>query len=358
VRAAGNPAAAAAASLAWAHPELALQHEAGTLPLPALVFLVGDDQSWAWRITDDGVELRRLPAAAALRELAAPLLVDLGEPDRPLDAARRDTLAATLLGDLATVWPAGGTLHLLPDGVLRLVPWTALNLPGTDQLLLDRGPLLEWPAAGPNPHERPAAPSSLDLLAVGCDEPAAEVRRLRQAEREAAEIGAAWNGPRALVLQGAAATWPDVVAAGLDTFGVIHIASHAEIHHGTGRRSTLRLVTGEGSRPVTMTEVARLGLEAELVFLSSCRSGQPLSAPVAGPDDFTEAFLAAGAHAVIASTSWADDTAARRLADSFYRHWRAGASRAAALQQARKDVQRDHPHPSYWAFTRLVARSD
>ena len=166
------------------------------------------------------------------------------------------------------------------------------------------------------------------------------------------------EGARALVLQGAAATWPGVVAAGLDTFGVIHIASHAEIHHGTGRRSTLRLVTGEGSRPVTMTEVARLGLEAELVFLSSCRSGQPLSAPVAGPDDFTEAFLAAGAHAVIASTSWADDTAARRLADSFYRHWRAGASRAAALQQARKDVQRDHPHPSYWAFTRLVARSD
>lgn len=356
----------AVATLDLAYPGLAARLQKDADQGPALVFFLGQEASWSWLVTADQVRLRELPSTRELRDLITPILVDLGQPWRPVDNDQLTTLAATLMGELISHWPVDATLTLVLDGVLRRVPWAALPLPGGGDVVLDRGPLREIDPHHAEPGPRPAPnPSTLDLMAVGCDRPAnsggGDLPPLRQAEAEAYQIHRLWSGPRSALMTGAEANWPHLLASGLTDFGVIHLASHAEVHQGLPRRATLRLAaqTTDGlarTTPVTMAAISQLDLQADLVYLSSCQSGRPVGAD-GGVGDFTAAFLAAGARTIIASTQWVDDEAARYLAERFYDHWQNGAAKAAALQAARQDVRAaraDWEHPAYWAFLRLV----
>lgn len=331
---------------------------------PALVYFLGAEASWAWRIGPDRVHLRTLPPQDVLQRTFTEVLIDLSQPGRAIDQAALDAAAAMLLGDLPAHWPAGAPLTLVLDDVLRQLPWAAFPLSGGEGVVLDRGPLQEWiPEQPTSATARSAGPGDLTLLAVGCDRTgtsgADALPQLRQAEAEASQVQANWTGGRSSLMTGPDANWPHLLRNGLEDFDVIHLASHAQVHQGLAHRSTLRLAgqAADGTAvatPVTMVAVSRLQLRAELVYLSSCDAGRPIGS---GAGDFTAAFLAAGARSVIASTLWVDDEAARFLAERFYIHWQSGASKAAALQAARQDVRRHRPawaHPSYWAFLRLV----
>ncbi len=350
------------ATLEIAFPGLAGRIGQGKPSGPALIYFLGDDRSWTWLVTKDRIEVRSLPPAGELLPLLTPILVDLGQPGRPVDERRLTALANVLLGALDDHWPRGSTLTLVPDRGLQLVPWAALPL--ADDLVLDRGPIREIePTVTPPPSLSIKRPDNLNLLAIGCNRPTdpgqSDLPTLRQAEAEAEQVASHWSGPSSKLATGADANWARLLAGGLEDFGVIHLASHAEIHQGVGSRSTLRLAgrTDSGqsdSTPVTMVAIRRLNLSADLVFLSSCRSGLPTGSATRGTRDFAAAFLAAGAKTVIASTQWVDDDAARLLAQRFYNYWQAGADKATALQFARRDVRSEWPDPAYWGFLRLV----
>jgi CHAT domain-containing protein len=83
--------------------------------------------------------------------------------------------------------------------------------------------------------------------------------------------------------------------------------------------------------------------------LSACET--QLGAQSRGDDlvGLTRAFLYAGAPTVIASLWSVNDQATAVLMAAFYRHLRAGASKAQALQAAQAETRAAYPHPYYGA---------
>ena len=322
---------------------------------PALVFQVGRRRSFAWVVDRGGVALAGgLPGRDALKRLLAPVLAGVAAPGRPLDTAALDTLARVLLAPLAGRWPAGRVLHLVPDDLLAAVPWPALPWPGGGTLL-EHGPLCELPVVASRAAAATAAQRTRRLLALGWnDAPAPGVPVLRQAEREAARIADLWPGPVTL-RTGRAAGWSDTLVSLLARSDVIHVASHLVLSQGLPSRGTLRLPGPGGGKPLTVAEAARLPLRADLVYLSCCEAAG--GAGGRGVTDFADAFLAAGARTVVASSRMVDDAAAARVAEAFYRHWLAGKGRAAALRSALLELRGGDPrwrHPFYWSGYRLL----
>jgi CHAT domain-containing protein len=99
-------------------------------------------------------------------------------------------------------------------------------------------------------------------------------------------------------------------------------------------------------------------LEARLVTLSACESGQ--SAIHAGDElaGLLSSFLAAGARAVLGSLWRVDDGTTLSFMREFYRAWGAGAAPPSwALRQAQLGLLAQRPHPAFWAPFILVGRS-
>ena len=323
---------------------------------PLLAFFLGRDTGYRWTLAGGDLRLDRLPAADALRDDLEPTLRACEHPARELDSSHARAVARTLLGSVASTWPAGRTLRLLPDGFLRAVPWPALPWPpasADEGLIVNHGPLVEWSDLGDGRLDRTSPGGGSRLLALGVDSGTESLQDLHQAEAEAQRVARLWQrGPVTLLLGNEARvsdeTW--------SPYQVIHVATHSVIHQGRLHRSSLRLV-GVDQAPWTPDAIAQLDLQADLVYLSCCEAARASRAGGHGLTDFARAFRRAGAAAVLASTVRVDDAAAVALAEAFYRIWQSGASRAEALQEAQLSLLRDHPrwrHPYYWAYYRII----
>lgn len=130
---------------------------------------------------------------------------------------------------------------------------------------------------------------------------------------------------------------------------IVHLACHGTFRSSNPYFSGLRL----GDRWITAAEILDLDLSGTLVVLSSCASGRSDDAS-AEPTGMAWAFLAAGCRAVIASDWAVDDVAALHLMRSLYSHLSEGMSPRDALDRARTDVARRHPHPFHWSSFRYL----
>ena len=91
-----------------------------------------------------------------------------------------------------------------------------------------------------------------------------------------------------------------------------------------------------------------------VVVLSACGSG--LSPDyVSEPVGLAAACLAAGASGVVAALWTVDDAVTLELMTHFYQTIADGLDARSALNDARRHVAREHPHPYYWAAFHYVA---
>lgn len=328
-----------------------------------LAFFVGKDVSAAWLVDAAGVAVSALPGQAELEAAIVPLLADLNHPERPVDADALARVGRLLLGPATQALAHGDRLVIVADGILHLVPWYALSVPGNDAPLIDVGTIIEAPTVrdalnlSPLIRPRPTGP----LLALGFDGVETTVDtpdppRLRYAETEARRIAAAWSPQPTELRTGASADWELLRGQNLHRFSAIHVASHALARSGGALHATLLLA---GARtPLTPDALLQYDLDADLVYLSCCEAAAG-HAGGGAVRDLASAFLAAGARAVIASARRLDDEAALLLAEAFYDHWRLeDRDKATALRSALRDLRDADPrwrHPYYWAGMRLVA---
>ncbi len=91
-----------------------------------LAYMIGETQTYVWRVEPTGVVLRTLAAGDELYRIAGPLA-------RGEDGDRPDPRAVALHGGLAHDLSVGATLLVLPDGFLYGVPWGALPPPPDKQ---------------------------------------------------------------------------------------------------------------------------------------------------------------------------------------------------------------------------------
>lgn len=108
--------------------------------------------------------------------------------------------------------------------------------------------------------------------------------------------------------------------AALDSFDVIHLATHALVDERSVARTALAVADGDGDDGfIGPGELSALKLDARLVVLSACRTAQGVAVRGEGVQGLTAPLLAAGARSVLATQWRIRDTDAVRFIDDFYR---------------------------------------
>ncbi|MBK7702405.1 MAG: CHAT domain-containing protein [bacterium] len=277
-------------------------------------------------------------------------------PLRRLRRARRLAARDTLLGapgsPAAAAVAGAATVFVCPDGVLHRAPFALLLAPAEPRRLPSATVLAHLRASA-----APPPPQAACVLAVAGRENAgrgrlsgagAEVARLRRRFRRVTVPSAARTDTAAFG------------GAAVESFDVLHFASHGEVD--AQRPWNSALVFGDADRPLRVRagDIARLDLKAQLAVLSSCGSADGQLVAGEGVPGLASGFLSAGVPAVVATLWPVDDAATSRLIGVFYDELAAGRPPAAALRAARAAL-RDDPatsHPFYWAGFVLLGEGD
>jgi tetratricopeptide (TPR) repeat protein len=149
-----------------------------------------------------------------------------------------------------------------------------------------------------------------------------------------------------------------------DRWRAVHLACHGIIDADRPLFSALALTSDEeNDGNLTVLDVLRLEISADLAVLSGCETGRGKIVRGEGILGLTRAFMAAGVPAVLVSLWPVDDDATQAFMQAFYGAWNPaggaeGAEAATALRIAQDHV-RTQPrwaHPQYWAGWTLWGR--
>lgn len=380
--------------LAWTKDHIAQQHlpaEPASLssvqndlkPGEALLeYVLDDPNSLCVSITRYGTHLRLLPVGRnEIERLTRTFIDQVRAKQSGADISHQ------LYNALVLPIPEAQNavrLIIVPDGVLNLLPFEALQDPqgqylvksktmsyvpsGTilDALLhAEREPPAPKPllAVGDVPYEnqggagrRIPKPGSFrgrvergiaDLSGVALS----DLPKTREEVLEIAKIA----GPDAVLLIGKDATESAFKKESLDQFRVLHLAVHGFADTQYPERSALVLGgdPNEGDDGLLQVrEIIRLRLNAELTTLSACDTGVGKLQGQEGISNLVEAFLVAGSRSVVASLWSAEDTSASALMERFYDRLARGETTSSALRGAKLDMLMkfgEKLSPYYWA---------
>ena len=137
----------------------------------------------------------------------------------------------------------------------------------------------------------------------------------------------------------------------LEEVGVLHVAAHAEIDDQAPWRSGVLLREGRAEHWWRAESIATTAAPVDLVVLSACRSADGRVIDGEGMVGLTQAFLVAGAGAVVATAWPVDDGVSAAFTRAFYAGLDHGLSVGAAVEDAVARL-REHPatsHPRHWA---------
>ena len=316
-----------------------------------LEYLVAEDGILVWVVDRERVTVVRLPGdrgslIAQVRRFREAIA---GQKDLPAVEAAAEALYRRLI-DPARSAIRGDRLLIVPHGVLHYLPWGALRSPAGRWMIEDHT-LATLPSASVLRYLADKDSGVLDgALAVGNPD-AGTGLDLRWAEREARVVRD--RGRAATLLLREQATEAEVKRR-LESVGLAHFATHAELDERDPLASALLLVPGGGEDGrLEVRELFRLDLHARLIVLSACETG--LGRLSRGDElvGLLRAFLYAGTPAVITTLWKIDDRASYDLVRVFYdRLERAGAG--VALREAQLETIRSHSHPFAWAAFALT----
>jgi CHAT domain-containing protein len=235
---------------------------------------------------------------------------------------------------------------------------------------------------------RPKAAAELELLAYGApDLPGALTAPRRGAQNRSGDVARGYFRERGIdlgplpqakrELQSIAQLFPEklrkVCVGGsasesafkkeeLGRFRIVHFATHGIMDDEAPSRSGLLLSPGDGDEDGLLQglEVLNLKIDADMVVLSACGTGLGRLVRGEGLVGLSRAFFYAGARSLVVSLWNVDDQSTAQTMQAFYSRLRAGAGRAAALREAKRELLRsDRPayrFPYYWAPFVLLGR--
>lgn len=333
-----------------------------------LLYWVADDKIYEWVLTPNGtltsasVTVPRSKLTALIRATSSfaddaasrgPTARTRGDQTIPLvmkpQAAWRDLYDLLILPVAGRLPSATGSrLTIVPHGPLIDVPFAALKDAQGHYLLeryavhsLTAGAMLEYTKTRSDANPRAG---SMLLVADPAQPPtiAGEppLPRLPGANTEVREIAKLLPAARTMVLADAAATEPKVLAATANR-SVLHFATHAIVRDADPLSSFLALGRdGAASGQLTAQKIYDLRLDANLVVLSACRSGEgvPNGDGIAA---LARAFFYAGTSSLIVSLWDIADEPSNRLLPAFYREWLKGTDKARALRAAQLQLIAD-----------------
>ncbi len=298
-------------------------------------------------------------ALAWHRLLAAP-----GTDERAAARALADRILAPLakVADLS----AWRRLVIAPDGVLAVLPFEGLiHGEGEGRRVIETHEVLNVPSASVFAALEPQ-PAGLGLLALGDpvypgetkqDPPAqlaqrglGNLARLPATGEEVRAIAALYPDKHTLLVRQAAtrSALEDALARAPARLAALHLACHGVLD--TERPLLTGLVLSEGEI-LTVADVHRLEVPADLVVLSACETGLGRLTQAEGILGLTRGFLFAGALRVVVSNWKVSDEHTKDLMLRLYEGLCIqGLPPAEALRGAKLAlVAAGHAHPYHWA---------
>jgi CHAT domain-containing protein len=135
---------------------------------------------------------------------------------------------------------------------------------------------------------------------------------------------------------------------------VVHIATHGSFRQDNPMFSSINL----GNAQLSLFDLYRLHLPAELVTLSGCGTG--LNVVVGGDElmGLSRGLLYAGARSVLLTLWDVHDQSTAQFMRLFYEGLAGGKNKARAVQSAMETIRLCRPHPFYWAPFVLVGSHD
>jgi tetratricopeptide (TPR) repeat protein len=340
----------------------------------AIAFHLGKSQSWAWAVDHTRIQVYPLPSREEIDRLARAFAAAV-RSDAANGPVAGDALFRTLFGALGPEFQGKGRWLLALDGSLFDVPFAALPDRVSNRVSTQAArrviEIIPGAALWTN---RPPPSGSGSFLGVGdavynladprlgafrARIPSDAARTLKPLPRLAAsatelEISAsAWKGSHSL-LEGLSASRASLAASLERGPSVIHFATHFAQSAGPDPQSSIVLSLDSSGRAETIepAEIARWRVNAELVALSGCNSSAGAVLPGSGLLGLTRAWLAAGAHNILASYWEVPDDGGPMFA-AFYRHLAsAGETPASALRAAQMEMAESggwRANPRYWA---------
>jgi len=336
----------------------------GALPkdTAVLAYYVGDFGGYAWILTRGTLKYAVLPDRPALERS----ILDAQTEERHGIASGKAgrELGRILFGRLLDGLQEHRLL-LLADGPLNSVPFAALPT-GQDQLLIDRFVVATAPSLALAMSSPKHAQSRNSRVAVISDPVyASDDRRLAQvmagdgsslrgppprspnnltrlpySALEAGAVVQAFGADQTIQLNGFDATPARVLELPSRDLAVLHFATHAVAHSDSPDQSALFLTEYARSGAllpssrITVDDVARSGLRADVVVLSGCATGDGRALRGEGVLGLTYGFLANGSHSVVASLWPIEDASTARFMSEFYRAYRESGRAAEALRAA------------------------
>jgi CHAT domain-containing protein len=247
--------------------------------------------------------------------------------------------------------PSGGSGLMAQRRVTEIVPgaalWSRRLTPPAPGLFLGIGDAI-YNRADPRrtaPAPPTAPPVQLASLAI--------LPRLPASASELDISAHAWFGGHQL-LKGTDASRESLAEGLARDPRVIHFATHFVESAGADRHGAIVLSLNRDGQPETLdpSEIVRLRVNADLVALSGCNSSVGAVYPGSGLLGLTRAWLAAGAHGVLA-THWEIPDDGVPLFAAFYRHLgELGETPAEALRAAQVEMAASggwRANPRYWA---------
>jgi CHAT domain-containing protein len=366
-----------------------------------LAYALGQEHSFLFVVTRDGIQALRLPKAEELDALVRQLRQTLQQPGRRefgeyIRTARR--LYEWLIAPAESALAGKKRLLIAPDQALHYLPfeclltsaaanpaagfgkldyllkrWEVAYVPSASVLASLRQRQREprndakqfvafadplYPAAGSSnkPSGKPAVQRSL----IAESQERWALPPLPASAREARQIAQLFSAEQVSLYLGASAKEENVKTnAALTTARRIHFATHGLLDERQPQYSGLVLTLDDDLREddlLQMHEIFNLKLQADLVVLSACRTGLGQQLRGEGVIGLTRAFLFAGAPSVAVSLWQVADASTADLMVRFYQQLEQRHDKAAALRQAKLALiaQPRYSHPYYWAPFVLV----
>ncbi|MEO1082633.1 MAG: CHAT domain-containing tetratricopeptide repeat protein, partial [Acidobacteriota bacterium] len=360
-----------------------------------LHFHLGKGQSFLWRWVDGRVEAFPLPPASEIAQLAESFRKHLTARDDPRSGEspraragrirEADQSAAQAARELSTMLRLPEAVSgqdverwvIIPDGALHGVPFAALGrrrgtADGEWRPLLEDFEVVYAPSASSLGALRKLAQRTVsrDFLAVadpvfdaadprngGKAKPGPTAQSLARLPltRDEAQGIASMAPAGAVVLMDHSANKERLFEESLKDVGFLHFATHGLIDPEHPGQSALVLSHFDrDGRPLeaflSVSELQRLRLDAQLVVLSACHSAAGEEVRGEGLLGLARGFMNAGVPRVVASQWAIQDGVAQELMKSFYRKiWVEGQRPAAALREAQLEQRRRGLGPYHWA---------
>jgi CHAT domain-containing protein/tetratricopeptide (TPR) repeat protein len=351
-----------------------------------LEYFVGDKRSYLFFVTNNRANLAALPSRSILENSLRAYLKVLSSPySGPfIGVLAAERIARELALPLAENTEREiDTLIVIPDGILHYLPFETLRMDSgvSKGFLIEKYKVSYFPSASAllflkqlKPIRRPLK----SLLAIGApiykeqreqgisqEKTPAEMWReiylrdgfsfapLPFSKNEVLDISSNFPPGEADIFLDADASEALAKRLPLREYQIIHFACHGFLDEKSPFRSALVLSIDKGQEEdgfLQVREINNLRINADLVVLSACQTGNGPLEKGEGLLGLNRTFFQAGARAVLSSLWPINDQTTAAFMGDFYRFLVQGQDKNCALRQAKiKMLRSSRSHPFYWA---------